>query len=322
LIGGGAGGLLLGGGGSGAGGLVGNGNTSGGGGRTCGGDTYQAEPSQLDLYVMFDDSGSMIVWWPGVTSVFSQFLDDPASAGIGAGIQFFGSGCDVNVYATPRVPIAPLPGNAAAIKAAFPVLPVEGTATDPALKGAIQQARTWKSQNQSHKVAVLLVTDGIPSECNSTVQSVSDIAAEGLSGNPSVQTFVLGLGFNLDPLNQIAKAGGTNQAVLADPNNAQALAQAMSQIRGAALPCDYAIPNAGNVDTSKVNIEFTADDGSTSTVPNVGDASRCDATTGGWYYDDPANPGRLVACPATCGTFKGTVKGGVNVAIGCTTVVK
>src|SRR5262245_18140783 len=43
------------------------GNGSGGSGPNCGGDRYKAEKSQLDIYVMFDDSGSMVPWWLQVT---------------------------------------------------------------------------------------------------------------------------------------------------------------------------------------------------------------------------------------------------------------
>jgi hypothetical protein len=292
----------------------------GGGGKTCGGDSYDAQPAQLDMYVMFDDSGSMIPWWIGVVDVFLKFLNDPLSSGIGVGIQFFGENCDVNFYATPKVPIAPLPANAAALQASFP-LPFEGTATEPALRGAIQHARAWKTQHPDRKVVVFLVTDGIPQECNSTLENVSAVAAEGVSGSPSIPTYVLGLGVALNGLNQIAAAGGTNQAVIVDPTNAQALSQAMNQIRGAALPCDYAIP-AGNVDRGKVNIEFTGADSAKVTVANVGDASRCDPAQGGWHYDNQGSPTRIIACPSTCATFKGTVSGKVNVVVGCDTVIR
>lgn len=288
----------------------------------CGGDRYDAQPTPLDMYIMIDDSGSMVPWWLGVTQVFSQFINDPASGGIGVGVQFFGSNCDPNFYATPRVPIAPLPGNVPAIEANYPLIPVEGTATEPAMQGAIQHARAWQGMNPGHKVVVLLITDGLPSECNSTIASVSQVISEGFTGNPSIQTFVLGLGFTLNELNQLAQAGGTNTAFLVDPASAQALTDAMNEIRGAALPCDYALPNGGNVDPSKLNIDFTAADGATTTIPNVGDASGCDPAAGGWYYDNPGAPTRALVCPSTCGTFQAAELAQVNVVLGCDTVVR
>src|SRR5687767_362465 len=72
---GGAGGVGAGGGG-GAGGInIGaeSGAGGGGGGLQCGGNRYQAQKAQLDIYVMFDDSGSMVPWWLQVTQAFADF---------------------------------------------------------------------------------------------------------------------------------------------------------------------------------------------------------------------------------------------------------
>jgi hypothetical protein len=288
---------------------------------TCGGDRYQAEKRPLDIYVMFDDSGSMIPWWASVTQAFTQFINAPESAGIGVGLQFFGQSCDVATYSTPKVPIAPLPGNAASIQAAFPILPIESTPTEPALKGAIAHARSWQTGHADHKVVVLLVTDGEPTECNSTVQSVTQVAAEGFSGTSSIPTYVLGLGLSLTNLHTIAMAGGTGQAFIVDPNSGTALSQAMNQIRGAALPCDYALPKNTN-DPKKVNIDFTPQGGTTTRLVYVGDAASCDPTKGGWYYDNPQMPSRLIVCSQTCDTFKKDPNGRVDVVLGCGTVIK
>src|SRR5262245_11861260 len=119
-----------------------SGSGSGGSGPTCGGDRYDAKPRPLDIYVMFDDSGSMFPWWGSVTQAFNQFINDPKSAGIGIGIQFFGQNCDPGFYAMPKVAIAPLPGQAGAIQAAFPIIPIESTPTEPALTGALQYAKS------------------------------------------------------------------------------------------------------------------------------------------------------------------------------------
>jgi hypothetical protein len=313
--------------GSGVGGSAGSINVNGAGGggaggsgpRGCGGDRYKAEKRQLDIYVMFDDSGSMIPWWLPVTDAFIKFLNDPASAGIGVGIQYFGDNCDPNYYANPRVPIAPLPGNAMAIQASLP-LPFEGTATHPAMRGAIQHARAWANSHPDSKVVILLASDGLPNDCSSTLQNVSDVAREGVNGSPSIPTYVLGFGLDLTPLEQIAQAGGTQKAFIVDPNSGMALSQAMNAIRGAALPCDYVLPNGGNVDPKKVNIDFTPQGGSPTRLPNVGDASRCTAS-GGWYYDNPAAPTRAIVCPDTCGQFNADAGGQVDVVLGCDILV-
>jgi hypothetical protein len=297
----------------------------------CGGDVYRAEARELDMYIMMDRSGSMLIpflidLWTPIGQALGTFVTLPEAAGIGVGIQFFGlqdDSCDVNVYAQPAAAIGLLPGNAPAVQQAIVSnVPTFGqTPTLPALTGAIQHARGWAQQNPAKKVIVVLATDGSPNACNSTVESVSQIAQEGMNGSPSIPTYVIGIG-NIAGLNQIAQAGGTGQALVvdADPQIAsQQFVDAMNAIRGAALPCDYGIPAGGTPD--KVNLSFD-EGGAPVFVPNVGDASRCDPATGGWYYDNAASPQRILTCTATCDRFKSSATAQVNVVLGCDTVVK
>jgi hypothetical protein len=169
-------------------------------------------------------------------------------------------------------------------------------------------------------VVILLASDGLPNECNSTLQNVSDVAREGVNGSPSIPTYVLGFGLDLTPLEQIAQAGGTQKAFIVDPNSGPALAQAMNGIRGAALPCDYVLPNGGKVDPKKVNIDFTPQGGNPTRLPNVGEASRCSGN-GGWYYDNPSAPTRAIVCPESCGQFNADAGGQVDVVLGCDILV-
>ena len=63
---------------------------------------------------------------------------------------------------------------AAAMKANSPG---GNTPTLPALTGAIQYAQSVENANPLDKVAVVLVTDGEPNDCNSTVNAVANEAA-------------------------------------------------------------------------------------------------------------------------------------------------
>src|SRR6185295_462756 len=80
--------------------------------------------------------------WEAMGTALNGFVNSPAPAmaGVGVGIGFFGVGnasCTVNDYATPVVPIAPLPGNAGPIGMAIAMnMPSGGTPTAPALTGA------------------------------------------------------------------------------------------------------------------------------------------------------------------------------------------
>ena len=47
------------------------------------------------------------------------------------------------------------------------------------------------------------------------------------------------------------------------------------------------------------------------------DGANC--TTGGWYYDDFANPTRIILCPSSCSAISGDSGGRVDVELGCTT---
>jgi hypothetical protein len=235
------------------------------------------------------------------------------------GLQLFGpdAPCDPAMYATPRVPIAPLPGNLPALQAALPPLPVESTPTLPALQGAIMYAQQWAASHPESKVVVWLITDGIPSGCLATVDNVAQAAAEGLSSG--IPTYVIGIG-DLQALDAIALSGGTDKATIIDPANmasAQGLLDAMNALRQSALPCDYAIPTPDSgqqVDTTLVNLYFTPDGGQETVIPNVAGPEACDPVQGGWYYNDSDT--RIIACDSICEMFK-TTAGQVNVILGC-----
>jgi hypothetical protein len=288
-----------------------------GAGEVCDADSYSAERRQLDIYMVVDDSGSMVPWWPFTLDAISQFFYDQGSHGIGVGLQFFGSSCDVAYYATPRVAISALPAAIPALEQAFPIIPVEGTAMVPAMQGAVQHAREFMTQHPQSKTVVLLVTDGLPDDCNSTAADVAAAAKAGLEGSPSVQTFVIGIGLGLDALNSFAEAGGSQKAFLVEPGAPQALLTALNQIRGQALPCDYALPASdGSVDTKRVNLRHTAPSGTAETIGWVSGADACDPAQDGWYYDDPNDPRRLIVCPNRCTRLKET-GGEVQVLLGC-----
>jgi hypothetical protein len=255
------------------------------------------------------------IWGP-VTNALNQFFTSPAAAGIGVGIQFFSGGCNAAAYATPAVPVAELPGNAQALASMLAMrLPGPGTATTPALEGAIMHARSRAMENPGVKTVVLLVTDGEPASCGSTIASTAAAAAAGFSGTPSIPTYVLGLG-NVGGLHEMAQGGGTGNAfVVSDPGSVQAVVDAMNAIRSQALPCEYSIPQStGAFDKNLVNLRWD-NGGQASLVPFVQSASGCAAATGGWFYDDDDAPSRLIACEATCSGLKSG--GRVEVVLGC-----
>lgn len=86
-------------GGFGQGGDWGGGNQGGGGTTACAGVAVKGELVPLDMYILLDKSGSMLdatgaagngpTKWDAVTTALEAFFQDPGSAGLGVGIQFF-----------------------------------------------------------------------------------------------------------------------------------------------------------------------------------------------------------------------------------------
>jgi hypothetical protein len=246
--------------------------------------------------------------------------------------------CDGAAYATPAVEVAPLPGAANPLIASLTQHAPDGlTPTSGALTGAIAHAQALAKANPSHRVVVLLATDGLPSECAPfDIASVAAIASKGLAAAPSISTFVIGV-FSPDEqqsaqanLDSLAAAGGTKKAFVINlsQNVTQEFVAALNAVRTSALACQYKVPVAKAGDTLDyyhVNVQFTSGAGQTVTIGNVHDKAACDPTKGGWYYDaDPANggmPQNLSICDITCSQLQADAAGRVDVLLGCKTEI-
>jgi hypothetical protein len=245
--------------------------------------------------------------------------------------------CEATTYATPDVEVAALPGAAMALVTSLTQHMPDGlTPTASALSGAIAHAQALARANRSHRVVVLLATDGFPSECMPTdIPGVSAIVAGGLASTPSISTFVIGVFAPADQaqaqanLDAFAKAGGTKQAFVINvsQNVTQEFLAALNTIRNTALACQYKIPapaDGGAVDDSRVNVQLTSGAGQTVTISNVRTKTACDPKQGGWYYDaDPAAgavPQNISLCESTCGQLQADAAERVDVLLGCPTV--
>jgi len=261
--------------------------------------------------------------WEAVTTAIDAFVNAPGSAGIGVGIGFFAAPgnneCNVAFYATPSVPISPLPGSAAALSTAIAaIVPKAGTPTVPALQGAISYATTYTQSTPGRTAAVVFVTDGQPNGCNSTIAAAAMAAATANGGSPQIKTYVVGLGAtaSLDAI-ALAGSGGSTHYFAAMGDVAARLDAALKTISGT-VTCDYVIP-VGKVDPMKVNITVTPGAGMTQPVGYVTGAATC-AAGGGWYYDNPGTPTKITLCPQTCEPLRMTMGSTVQVLYGCPTV--
>ena len=297
----------------------------------------------IDLYFMMDKSSSMSMFdrgqtvsrWNAVSQAMKIFINSPKSAGLGAGIAFFPridpSGnplCDAADYAFPVVPIGILPAVVPAISTgiAAQILAV-GTPTTPALQGAHIYAR---NQAQSGRLtAVVLVTDGQPRQCNSTIETTAAVATHASGGNPAMKTYVLGVGPSLSSLNAIAEAGGTGRAYLVESGGEAELTVALDAIRTSAQSCVYVIPEEGRETAERTPAKVATRVGMTGAPAPVGQVSGIEGcgNSAGWYYEKPpitgdgqntdVAPTRVTLCPASCESLVKTSGSHLDVVVGC-----
>lgn len=314
----------------------------------CVSSTANAALEKVNLVFMYDRSGSMgdtqnsppfdpTLKWQPVGAGMNAFFSDPRSATLSASLQFFPLGSDVAsncaaAYDAPKVPLTALTSSAPFTQAISTTSPKGGTPTLPALKGAIAYAKSVAAQHQGEHAAVVLVTDGEPGfqingsfqpGCdNNDIAHVSAEAAAAFKGSPSIPTYVIGVGPSLSNLNQIASAGGTKSAFMvsvADPSKTSTVfQQALDQIRGQIMSCDFALPPppAGKqLDVQAVNVAFQAAGGAETIL---GYSSDC-ASGQGWRYDNVTAPTRVQLCPATCDAARKDAKAKLTLAFGCRT---
>ncbi len=316
-------------------------------GEDCVEDIVAGETVPLDIYIMFDQSGSMLAEVENgetlidlVREATASFLSDPASVGIGAGIGYFGympigeTSCDPADYATPDVPIDLLPDNAGAVVDSLDsVTPTGETPTGAAIRGACDYAQGYREAHPDHIVVILLVTDGEPKAplssekgCEPTLADAAEAAVECSAGDAPIPVYVLGVGDALENLDQIAEAGDTGSAYLVEEssNVSEKVLRAMNDIRGDALiPCEFLIPEPAEgemLDYARVNAIFTDPEGAEQVIGNVQGEGDCDPQTGGWYYDDPEAPTRIILCGTTCEQVTGE-GGRFEIALGCATQI-
>jgi hypothetical protein len=278
---------------------------------------------------MFDKSKSMDddSKWTSCSMGLKSFFADPKSKGMNASLQFFPLGdnedaieCSEASYQATQVDMRSLPNASDFATAIDAITPAGGTPTLPALSGAIayaKQIRATRAAQDQGKVAIVLVTDGEPNHCSSSISAVQSAAA---AAKNDVPTYVVGIG-KVKALDKIAVAGGTQKAFIvstADPTQtATAFQSALATIRGAALSCEYKMPAppAGKtLDLGTVNVVYTSGAGAADTLTYSKDCA-----TPGWRYDNPNAPSKVQLCPTTCNAVKADNAAKIDIELGCAT---
>jgi len=194
--------------------------------------------------------------------------------------------------------------------------PGGGTPTVPALSGAIEVAKAYTMNTPGRTAAVLLVTDGIPNGCNSTIAGAAMVAQQAFGGMPQIKTYVVGLG-DTAALDQIALAGSGNM-VHYFPATGDVTTQLTAALKAITnmVTCNYAVPTTSSIDPNLVNVQIQVAGGMTIIVGRVQDMASCTAT-GGWYYDNPAKPTQISLCPGSCDPLKMAGGSTVQILYGC-----
>lgn len=292
----------------------------------CAGALYEGEVIPLDLYVMFDQSGSMAtvidedtgeMRIDAVSGAMEAFLLDWRSSGIGVGLGHFGhmplgeTSCNQDDYAEALVSIARLPDNAEPVVDTLNALePTGETPTGAGIRGACQVTSAWKADHPGTVVVNLIVTDGEPKapissedgSCDPTLEDAVAAAAE--CAEAGVPSYVLGVGPSLENLDSIAQAGGTEGAYLVAEDSSEGVLEALNAIRGAAqLPCQFAVDEpAGDraLNYDETDVVFMDDQCVVRRIAHVASADECDDGSGGWYFNDSAGERRIVLCDRSC----------------------
>jgi hypothetical protein len=86
------------------------------------------------------------------------------------------------------------------------------------------------------------------------------------------------------------------------------------------VDCEWLIPpppDGEALDPNAVNVHFTGSSGQTQVIYGVNAPSECTDQYGGWYYDDPTHPTRVIACPQSCQVMQADLNARVEVLFGC-----
>jgi hypothetical protein len=302
-----------------------------------------------------------------VRGALDTFLKDPMSAGLGAGLSFFpgmppcqtdsdcprppgfdGPLCIARTCSSPvgdcagrsyqmaLFDFAELPAGATGISAVLAARrPAGSTPLGEALVGTLAMLRSRTMAHPDRRVVLVIASDGVPDDRCGGTAAILEGLRKARAQTPPLSTYAIGVFGKLNIaagrtlMNQIATAGGTGAPYVLDANMTlgDAFLKALNDIRGSALPCEFAIPAANGstpIDFDKVNVSVQSPTGASQSIGYAGSLTRCDPQKGGWYYDvDPSagKPTRVVVCPATCAELSASAGGKVALSFGCKTRV-
>ena len=214
-----------------------------------------------------------------------------------------------------------------------------GTRIEGALRGIANY--TDRNQTAGREMIGVLITDGDATNCDTNNSNLAGIIADHLT-NTGLRTFIIGMdGASEAKLEELAIAGGADPhddfcGGIAAPchywnvgnGSGDVLANALQAISQQAvpLPCeidvtDLTAPVGEELDYRRVNVTLTQD-GTVTTIPQVGSAGACPSDQPAWSYDVPSAPIKIVLCENACDEVSAADDGAeLNVVAGCTATI-
>jgi hypothetical protein len=226
------------------------------------------------IYIMLDQSASMIPLWADAIAGIKAFVTDAKSNGTDVALDFFPSflgetgDCDGTGYDQPYIALGRLPMHAPEVTMELDNVPLPtgaGTPLEGALNGLARFCAQFQQTSMGEKCVGVLVTDGEPVGCSGDTAALVDIATQAHANG--VATYAVGLtGSDFTFLDQIAMQGGAEDCdATADTYacdvtaGAALLVNALAKIRDTVttttthtvtntmtvetpLPCEWAIP--------------------------------------------------------------------------------
>lgn len=269
----------------------------------CGGEKFEATPTESNMLIVLDHSGSMMETvggtskWAAAVDAVKQ-LTQANGAKVRFGLQVFSFSSQI--CHPGQLLVSPGPDHASAIAAALPAS-ADGRQTPvaAALNVASQVAELSDATRANF---VLVITDG-KENCGG-----DPIAAVGALFNKGVRTYTVGFGgaVDQDNLNEMAIRGGTARMDTRryyQADNPADLQQALAAIAQGAQGCDFKLTNTPP-DPTKL---YVAIDGQF--VPR--DPNRL----AGWEYTAATN--RVTLYGPACDALANTPGAKLSVVYGC-----
>jgi hypothetical protein len=198
-----------------------------------------------------------------------------------------------------------------------------GPPTSAAYDGMIATATPYTSSlvylNDTHISVLVLASDVATAGCNPSVTTLAAAAANALAMT-KIRTYVIGIGVPSSTTSTIAAAGG-GQAfnLVANSSLGTNLAATLNSIRQNLFPCSFALPAPGLFDPTNPYLAYISGMPPTAAVQTqVANLAAC-PPTGGYYYDNNANPTQVLLCPNLCAIHRATLYSTIKLVISCPT---